>query len=181
MIFRVDHGEEDGEDGDGTVPESPYSCGPKEGVEIWEWFPILLNCWFPEEIGKLDTMISLENSCTGADIPAPEETPIEEDPLDDTDITPVKLEVSVARKTLMRGEDTPVKVKILNNEDKTIIGYLEDPLAFSVSDNNLAHFSQNELEVFTGEGRLSLIAENQIGNTELSGRNQHPSKRGAGR
>ncbi|MBU1018130.1 S-layer homology domain-containing protein [Patescibacteria group bacterium] len=166
----TDGGDDEGDDGDGGLDSGlVYSCGPPDGVEIWEWFDAVY-CWIEEEISQLGEMLSLDNVCGGGDLPEPEEIILEDTSkaMEDPNSVPVKLDVTVERGTLVRGESVEVKAKVLNSEEEAIVGYLENPLAFGLADDGIGHFDQDELEVFTGFGKVNLIAEDVPGSTQLT-------------
>ncbi|MBN2095909.1 S-layer homology domain-containing protein [Candidatus Peregrinibacteria bacterium] len=162
--------EEGGEGESGLDNGAVYSCGPASGVEIWEWFDAVY-CWIEEEISKLGELLSLDNSCGGGDLPEPGEETILEDTskaVEDPNSAPAKLDVIVERGTLVRGESAPIKARVLNSEEEAIVGYLEDPLTFSLANESIGHFDQDELEVFTGFGKVNLVAEDTPGFTQLN-------------
>jgi fimbrial isopeptide formation D2 family protein len=157
-----------------------FSCGTKDGVSIWEWFPKLVGCWIPDQItslAKLDKVVSLDNSCTGGQIPQPQKKP-EDNILDvvensalaveNPDDKPASLQAKIDKKTLVQGEGANIEVKILNGKGDTIAGYLQDPLTFSVGDSAIAKTSDTSMPVFTGDGKTKLIAGNKSGATNIS-------------
>ena len=140
-----------------------FKCGDPEGVEIWEWFNAV-QCWLEEEIGKLDKVVTLDNSC-GGDVPPEEEDPVL-DVVSDTSLTidnpknvPKTLEATMDSHTLVKGENIPVKIRVLNSDGNPIVGYLESPVEFKVSDPALAHFDRAQVPVFTGVDKSDLTAD----------------------
>lgn len=163
--------------GQGIDDANLFSCGDPSGVDIWEW-PAAVQCWIAEEVSKLDELVSLDNACGIGSLPEPDEPDHDPDAifelLGNTSLSianqnnePTELQVTMARKTLMRNESVPIHVKILNNEQKTVIGFLNDPLNFSLGDS-IGSFSENDLSVFTGESQVNFFTQNQTGSTDLS-------------
>ena len=161
----------------GTEGEELFTCGDPNGVEIWEWLPNLIGCWIPEEITNLGNMVKLDSSCTGGGIPEPKTEPQENilDVLENSSLTidnpdnkPAKLDVTIDKKTLVQGEEALIKVKVLNDKDKTIVGYIEDPLTLSATNSEMAGFDQSSVEVYTGEATAKLTAGNKSGQTTIT-------------
>lgn len=158
-------GEGDGEGG------SLFSCGPSDGVEIWEW-PDAVICWIEEEVSNLSDALSLDNSCGSSDILQEPNIDI----LTDTSLAvfnpanvPSSLRVHLPKKTLVKEESIKATVSILNSEEKTIIGYLDDPLLFNVNSSPVANFNEREVLVFTGVGSSTLTANQPgQGNVEIN-------------
>ncbi|MCK5613654.1 VCBS repeat-containing protein, partial [Candidatus Pacearchaeota archaeon] len=172
-----DEEEDDSDETDSTEePESLFSCGPSDGVEIWEWFDAV-TCWIEEEISKLDEMVTVDNSCSGT-ISEPEE----DDPdlaasnmlvdselaVNNPDSIPATIDVSIPKKTLVVGEETTATISVFNSKGKLIIGYLIDPLKIKANNVDL-DFDQDEKEIFTGVGKIKITAvEESAGAIEAS-------------
>lgn len=155
--------------------EDLFRCGPSDGVEIWEWFDAV-KCWIDEEISKLDQMVNLDNSCAAEPLPEPtKEEQAAFDLMNDTRLSvdnpkdkPVRVDVSVQSKTLVQGEKAAIKAKILNSDGDPVIGFLDDPLTFRVSDAGIAHFDKTQAPVFIGEEKSNLFVDAASGNAQIA-------------
>ncbi len=162
-------------DGTGSGQQTKlFGCGGNDGVEIWEWLPNVIGCWIPEEILKLSDLVSLDDSHSKP-LPPPEPKPEDaifdalEDPAlaaNNPENQPASIEVTVDKKTLVRGEKTPINVKVLNKKGKRVVGYIPDPLTFT-ADESLVSFDKTSRSVFTGTDRGVMTALTKSGKANL--------------
>lgn len=152
-----------------------FGCGGKDGVEIWEWLPNVIGCWIPNELLNLSDLVTFEGGYSSSPLPQPEKKPEDAifDVLENSELavenpanTPVSMEVTVDKKTLVKGENVLVKVKVLNKEGKKIIGFIPSDLTFS-DPSDLVEFDRNTVSVFTGEEQVKMTTGNNPGSTSV--------------
>ncbi|MBU1682326.1 S-layer homology domain-containing protein [Patescibacteria group bacterium] len=163
-------GEEDdaiGEDeGEGDAEQS-YVCGDPSGVEIWEWFDAI-QCWIEEEILPATELFKLDESC-GASVQEEEEEEEEYvyDPIGDTSGIPTEIEVVMDRKSMVVGEDVEITIYPYNSDGEAIMGYIDDQVHLEISDSSLGEFSENDFNIYTGEGTSNFQAS-EVGTATLT-------------
>ncbi|MFH1410356.1 MAG: S-layer homology domain-containing protein [Patescibacteria group bacterium] len=137
--------------------EGHYICGDPSGVEIWEWFEAL-QCWITEEILPAAELFKLDNSCSSAPIPPEEEEPAE-DLFDDLLASAASFDAEMKRKSLTPDQKTSITISAMNAEGKPVLGYIDTPVHFELSDPDIGEFSANDVYIFTGERNVDFTAK----------------------
>ena len=150
---------------EGNMDDGNYLCGDPSGVEIWEWFDAL-QCWIEEEILPAHELFSLSNACGVTNTP-PEEIPTDQDIFDQLLITPDHFEVTMSRQSLIPGQEQKIKVTAYNRQNEPLLGYIDLPVHFQLSDPDVGRFSANDVYIFAGEREITFTA-NEIGSASLT-------------
>ncbi|MBN2174536.1 MAG: hypothetical protein JW731_10400, partial [Bacteroidales bacterium] len=157
------------EEGGAATDEGHYLCGDPSGVEIWEWFDAL-QCWINEEILPAEELFQLSNACTSAPIP-PEEEEEEGDIFDELLSTASDFNVSMKRKSLVANQEVQqeerITVSALNERGEPVLGYIDMPVHFELTNATIGEFSDNDIYIYTGERGIDFTAR-RTGSSNLT-------------
>lgn len=143
--------------GGGNEQNSNYVCGDPNGVEIWQWFDSL-QCWINKEILPADQLFSLSQQCSQAPQPPEEATP-PADPLDAIVVSASSFKVEMKRQSLVSDETEKITVTALDAQNKPVMGYIDMPIHFSLSNSSLGQFAENDVYIYSGEKTVDFTAK----------------------